>query len=73
MLLSIRWPVRSPGSLPARPGCSRHNRFVMAPLTKSFSPGGVATAQVAAYYRPGFFKPFRFLQNCLRDMRDRSG
>ena len=27
------------------------NRFVMAPMTRSFSPGGVATADVAAYYR----------------------
>jgi 2,4-dienoyl-CoA reductase-like NADH-dependent reductase (Old Yellow Enzyme family) len=26
------------------------NRVVMAPMTRSFSPGGVATAQVAAYY-----------------------
>lgn len=27
------------------------NRFVMAPMTRSFSPGGVATTDVAAYYR----------------------
>jgi 2,4-dienoyl-CoA reductase-like NADH-dependent reductase (Old Yellow Enzyme family) len=27
------------------------NRFVMAPMTRSFSPGGVPTADVAAYYR----------------------
>jgi 2,4-dienoyl-CoA reductase-like NADH-dependent reductase (Old Yellow Enzyme family) len=27
------------------------NRIVMAPMTRSFSPGGVATADVAAYYR----------------------
>ena len=27
------------------------NRVVMAPMTRSFSPGGVATAEVAAYYR----------------------
>jgi 2,4-dienoyl-CoA reductase-like NADH-dependent reductase (Old Yellow Enzyme family) len=27
------------------------NRFVMAPMTRSFSPGGVPTAEVAAYYR----------------------
>ena len=27
------------------------NRVVMAPMTRSFSPGGVATADVAAYYR----------------------
>ncbi|WP_188578757.1 NADH:flavin oxidoreductase (plasmid) [Tistrella bauzanensis] len=27
------------------------NRIVMAPMTRSFSPGGVPTAQVAAYYR----------------------
>ena len=27
------------------------NRIVMAPMTRSFSPGGVATGQVAEYYR----------------------
>jgi 2,4-dienoyl-CoA reductase-like NADH-dependent reductase (Old Yellow Enzyme family) len=27
------------------------NRTVMAPMTRSFSPGGVATDDVAAYYR----------------------
>jgi 2,4-dienoyl-CoA reductase-like NADH-dependent reductase (Old Yellow Enzyme family) len=27
------------------------NRVVMAPMTRSFSPGGVATGEVAAYYR----------------------
>jgi 2,4-dienoyl-CoA reductase-like NADH-dependent reductase (Old Yellow Enzyme family) len=27
------------------------NRFVMAPMTRAFSPGGVPTADVAAYYR----------------------
>lgn len=27
------------------------NRFVMAPMTRSFSPGGVPTADVATYYR----------------------
>ncbi len=27
------------------------NRFVMAPMTRSFSPGGVPSAEVAAYYR----------------------
>lgn len=27
------------------------NRFVMAPMTRSFSPHGVPTAEVAAYYR----------------------
>ena len=27
------------------------NRVVMAPMTRSFSPGGVATTDVAAYYR----------------------
>jgi len=27
------------------------NRIVMAPMTRSFSPGGVATEEVAAYYR----------------------
>ena len=27
------------------------NRVVMAPMTRSFSPGGVATDEVAAYYR----------------------
>ncbi|MDP9104233.1 MAG: 12-oxophytodienoate reductase, partial [Pseudomonadota bacterium] len=26
------------------------NRVVMAPMTRSFSPGGVATEDVAAYY-----------------------
>ena len=27
------------------------NRFVMAPMTRAFSPGGVPTPEVAAYYR----------------------
>lgn len=27
------------------------NRVVMAPMTRSFSPGGVPTADVVAYYR----------------------
>ena len=27
------------------------NRIVMAPMTRSFSPDGVPTAEVAAYYR----------------------
>jgi 2,4-dienoyl-CoA reductase-like NADH-dependent reductase (Old Yellow Enzyme family) len=27
------------------------NRVVMAPMTRSFSPAGVPTAEVAAYYR----------------------
>jgi 2,4-dienoyl-CoA reductase-like NADH-dependent reductase (Old Yellow Enzyme family) len=27
------------------------NRFVMAPMTRQFSPGGIPTAEVAAYYR----------------------
>ena len=27
------------------------NRVVMAPMTRSFSPGGIATPEVAAYYR----------------------
>src|SRR5690348_9978349 len=27
------------------------NRIVMAPMTRSFSPGGVPTPDVAAYYR----------------------
>lgn len=27
------------------------NRLVMAPMTRSFSPGGIPTAEVAAYYR----------------------
>jgi len=27
------------------------NRFVMAPMTRSFSPGGVPTSDVAAYYK----------------------
>ncbi|MDB5109352.1 MAG: 2,4-dienoyl-CoA reductase, partial [Mucilaginibacter sp.] len=27
------------------------NRIVMAPMTRSFSPNGVPTANVAAYYR----------------------
>ena len=30
---------------------SLSNRIVMAPMTRSFSPGGVPTADVAAYYR----------------------
>ena len=30
---------------------NRPNRVVMAPMTRSFSPGGVPTAEVAAYYR----------------------
>ena len=32
-------------------GLTLPNRIVMAPMTRSFSPGGVATAEVAAYYR----------------------
>jgi len=28
-----------------------NNRFVMAPMTRSFSPGGIPTAEVAEYYR----------------------
>jgi len=32
-------------------GLSLPNRIVMAPMTRSFSPGGVPTADVAAYYR----------------------
>jgi 2,4-dienoyl-CoA reductase-like NADH-dependent reductase (Old Yellow Enzyme family) len=32
-------------------GLTLKNRVVMAPMTRSFSPGGVATADVAAYYR----------------------
>ena len=32
-------------------GLTLKNRIVMAPMTRSFSPGGVATADVAAYYR----------------------
>ncbi|MDZ4371408.1 MAG: NADH:flavin oxidoreductase [Phenylobacterium sp.] len=32
-------------------GMSLPNRIAMAPMTRSFSPGGVATADVAAYYR----------------------
>jgi len=27
------------------------NRIVMAPMTRSFSPGGVPTLEVASYYR----------------------
>lgn len=27
------------------------NRFVMAPMTRNFSPNGIPTAEVAAYYR----------------------
>jgi 2,4-dienoyl-CoA reductase-like NADH-dependent reductase (Old Yellow Enzyme family) len=27
------------------------NRIVMAPMTRSHSPGGVPTAEVASYYR----------------------
>ena len=40
------------------------NRVVMAPMTRSFSPGGVATRDVADYYarraaadRPGVGRP----------------
>ena len=32
-------------------GLTLKNRVVMAPMTRSFSPGGVATDDVAAYYR----------------------
>ena len=32
-------------------GLTLPNRVVMAPMTRSFSPGGVATKDVAAYYR----------------------
>jgi 2,4-dienoyl-CoA reductase-like NADH-dependent reductase (Old Yellow Enzyme family) len=32
-------------------GLTLPNRVVMAPMTRSFSPGGVATDDVAAYYR----------------------
>jgi 2,4-dienoyl-CoA reductase-like NADH-dependent reductase (Old Yellow Enzyme family) len=32
-------------------GLTLKNRVIMAPMTRSFSPGGVATADVAAYYR----------------------
>ena len=32
-------------------GLSLRNRIVMAPMTRSFSPDGVATDEVAAYYR----------------------
>ncbi|HEY0647760.1 NADH:flavin oxidoreductase [Phenylobacterium sp.] len=32
-------------------GLKLPNRIVMAPMTRSFSPGGVATDDVAAYYR----------------------
>lgn len=32
-------------------GLQLRNRFVMAPLTRSFSPGGIVTTQMAAYYR----------------------
>jgi len=32
-------------------GLKLPNRIVMAPMTRSFSPGGVATEEVAAYYR----------------------
>ena len=32
-------------------GLNLPNRIVMAPMTRSFSPGGVPTADVAAYYR----------------------
>ena len=32
-------------------GLTLPNRIVMAPMTRSFSPGGVATDDVAAYYR----------------------
>jgi 2,4-dienoyl-CoA reductase-like NADH-dependent reductase (Old Yellow Enzyme family) len=32
-------------------GLALRNRIVMAPMTRSFSPGGVATHEVAGYYR----------------------
>ena len=32
-------------------GLNLANRVVMAPMTRSMSPGGVPGAQVAAYYR----------------------
>jgi 2,4-dienoyl-CoA reductase-like NADH-dependent reductase (Old Yellow Enzyme family) len=32
-------------------GLTLRNRVVMAPMTRSFSPGGIATPDVAAYYR----------------------
>ena len=32
-------------------GLHLKNRIVMAPMTRSFSPGGVATEEVAQYYR----------------------
>jgi 2,4-dienoyl-CoA reductase-like NADH-dependent reductase (Old Yellow Enzyme family) len=32
-------------------GLTLPNRVVMAPMTRSMSPGGVATDEVAAYYR----------------------
>jgi 2,4-dienoyl-CoA reductase-like NADH-dependent reductase (Old Yellow Enzyme family) len=32
-------------------GLSLSSRFVMAPMTRYHSPGGVPTAEVAAYYR----------------------
>ena len=32
-------------------GLTLPNRVVMAPMTRSFSPDGVATEDVAAYYR----------------------
>ena len=34
-------------------GLTLPNRVVMAPMTRSKSPGGVATADVAAYYAGG--------------------
>src|SRR3954465_9004651 len=37
------------------------NRVVMAPMTRSFSPGGVATDDVAAYYRRRAEKPVGLL------------
>lgn len=32
-------------------GLRLRNRFVMAPMTRNFSPGGVPSDGVAAYYR----------------------
>ena len=32
-------------------GLELKNRFVMAPMTRTRSPGGVPTPEVAAYYR----------------------
>jgi 2,4-dienoyl-CoA reductase-like NADH-dependent reductase (Old Yellow Enzyme family) len=45
---SLLGPLTSPATLA---GLDLRNRFVMAPMTRFRSPGGVPTPEVAAYYR----------------------